>query len=69
MFSPSAFDALVAVRHAELLREAAAERLASQVNRGPTRWRSRAAQALYILAVRLDPCAAPASATVARATR
>ena len=58
MLSPLSFDPLVAARHAELMREAAAERLASHVvRREPTRWRSRLAEALYALALRLDPCA------------
>ena len=56
MLSPHSFDHLVTARYAELLREASAERLASQIIRCPTRWRSRLAEALYSLAVRLDPC-------------
>ena len=38
------------------------ERLATQPDgsRRPTRWRSRAAEVLYRLAVRLDACVVPA---------
>jgi hypothetical protein len=69
MLSPYSLDTLVAARQADLEREACAERLASQVRKSrgrPTFWRSRAAEVLYGLAVRLDPCAVPSSAPSTR---
>jgi hypothetical protein len=59
--SPSPFDLqiLVTARQADLLREASNARLARLVSRPSTSWRCRTAEALYALAVRLDPCAVP----------
>lgn len=66
MFGPHSLEILVTERHTELLREAAAARLADHIVGRPTRVRSRLAEVLYDLAVRLDPCAVPASAPSSR---
>jgi hypothetical protein len=63
MYLPGHLEDLMATRHADLLAEAAAERLASQVSPARQAWRSHLAEALYHLAIRLDPCAAPARLT------
>jgi hypothetical protein len=60
MVSPLSFDQLVVAHHTELMRQADAERLASQVIRPGLSARSRLAEALYGLATRLDPPAVPA---------
>jgi len=66
MLLPNSFEVLVSARHADLRREAALERLASQVSRRPPGVRRRLAAALYDLAVRLDPCTVPASTPASR---
>jgi hypothetical protein len=66
MLLPYSLDVLANARHADLLREAATERLASEVNRRPPPVRRRLAEVLYTLAARLDPCAIPASTPMSR---
>jgi hypothetical protein len=61
MLLPQSFEVLISARQADLLREAAGERRARQALRRPPRVRRRLAEALYNLAARLDPCAAPSS--------
>jgi hypothetical protein len=60
MLLPNSLEVLVAARHADLLREAAIARLASQAsqaNRRPPAVRRRLAEVLYALAAKVDPCA------------
>jgi hypothetical protein len=70
MFIPLACEAHVVARQKELLREAAADRLARQVPAHPRRqWhlRTRLATLLYALAVRVDPCtSSPATPAMLR---
>jgi hypothetical protein len=66
MFSAQSLELLATERQAELARQAANERLANLVSRRPPRVRSRLAEVLYDLAVRLDPCAVPAAAPSTR---
>jgi hypothetical protein len=66
MVSPLSFDHLVVAHHAELMRQADAERLASQVTCSGLNLRSRLAAALYGLASRLDPCAVPSGSPASR---
>ena len=58
---PYSLDVLANAHHADLLHEAATERLASQATRRPPLVRRRLAEVLYTFAARLDPCAVPAS--------
>ena len=60
MLIPNSLEVLVAARHADLLREAAMARLASQArqaNRRPPAVRRRLAEVLHALAAKVDPCA------------
>jgi hypothetical protein len=60
MLVPNSLEVLVATRHADLLREAAIARLASQAsqaNRRSPAVRRRLAEVLYALAAKVDPCA------------
>ena len=65
MHSPFDLDIYVAHLQTERLREAAAERLASQLRRPRPTWRGLLAMALYSLANRLDapPVAVPGART------
>lgn len=66
---PYSLDVLANAHHADLLHEAATERLASQATRRPPLVRRRLAEVLYTFAARLDPCAVPASLIPAPYTR